>query len=316
MTGAAHLWYTHVTKATPFFEWDTFVRDLTHDTSPPLSHGTLGDLAPLRYDDALNYHIDTFAAYMLDVGITSTLHRINIIDKVPTYNELADNTISTWLVFQREDALIEEGGSSATRPMGAQGPIGIGRTSNSDTREAAIAKGAAAPAWSMDQGLIFFNGHLYIPVVPFILANMLQVLLHAGPRHMEPLALSSHLSSSTTHDIGVPTNILLGRSTVSTTTAVFINNLGRQPIHVGNVYIAPCADCDLHHLPPNKFGGGHFMFGTMLDLTTTPPFHPSATTRLRIPAYIISNITISINRPPRMQCEDALRGKGVVMSHA
>jgi hypothetical protein len=62
----------------------------------------------------LNYHIDTFAAYMLDVGITSTLHRINIIDKVPTYNELADNTISTWLVFQREDALIGEGGSSAT----------------------------------------------------------------------------------------------------------------------------------------------------------------------------------------------------------
>jgi hypothetical protein len=72
------------------------VRDLTHNIGPPLSHG---DLAPSRHDDALNYHIDTFAAYMLDVGITSTLHRINIIDKVPTYNELADNTISTWLVF-------------------------------------------------------------------------------------------------------------------------------------------------------------------------------------------------------------------------
>jgi hypothetical protein len=38
----------------------------------------------------------------------------------------------------------------------------------------------------MDQGLIFFNGRLYIPVVPSILANMLQVLLHAGPRCMEP----------------------------------------------------------------------------------------------------------------------------------
>jgi hypothetical protein len=79
-----------------------------------LSHGTPGDLTPPRHDDALNYHNDTFAAYMLDVGITSTLHQINIIDKVPTYNELADDTISTWLVFQREDALIREGGSSAT----------------------------------------------------------------------------------------------------------------------------------------------------------------------------------------------------------
>jgi hypothetical protein len=127
---------------------------------------------------------------------------------------------------------------------------------------------------------------------------------------MEPLALSSHLPSSTTHNIGVPTNILLRRSTVSTTTAVFINNLGRQLIHVGNVYIAPRADCDLHHLPPNKFDGGHFMFGTMLDLTMTPSLHPSTMTRLRVPAYDISNIAISINRPPRMQCEDTLRGKG------
>jgi hypothetical protein len=127
---------------------------------------------------------------------------------------------------------------------------------------------------------------------------------------MEPLALSSHLPLSTTHNIGAPTNILLGRSTVSTTTTVFINSLGRQFIHVGNIYIAPCADCDLHHLLPNKFDGGHFMFGTKLDLMTTPPLHSSATTRLRVPAYVISNIAISINRPPRMQRDDALRGKG------
>jgi hypothetical protein len=194
--------------------------------------------------------------------------------------------------------------------MRAQGPIGIGRTSNSDTREAAIANEAAALAWSMDQELIFFNGHLYIPVIPFILANMLQVLLHVGPRHMEPLALSSHLPSSMTRNIGAPTNILLGRSTVSTTTTVFINSLGQQFIHVGNIYIAPCVDCDLHHLLPNKFDGGHFMFGTKLDLTTTLPLHPSATTRLRVPAYVISNIAININRPPRMQRDDALHGKG------
>jgi hypothetical protein len=108
---------------------------------------------------------------------------------------------------------------------------------------------------------------------------------------------------------GATTNILLGRSTVSTTTAVFINSLGQQFIHVGNVYIAPCADCDLHHQSPNKFDGGHFMFGTKLDLTMTPPLHPSAMTRLRVLAYIISNIVICINRPPRMQCDDALCGK-------
>jgi hypothetical protein len=90
---------------------------------------------------------------------------------------------------------------------------------------------------------------------------------------------------------------------MSTTTTIFINNLGRQLIHVGNV-------CDLHHLSPNKFDGGHFMFGTMLDLTMTPSLHPSTMTRLRVPAYDISNIAININRPPRMLREDTLRGKG------
>jgi hypothetical protein len=57
-----------------FFKWDTLVRDLTHETDPPLSHGTLGDLAPPRHDDVMNYHIGTLAAYMLEVGITSMFH--------------------------------------------------------------------------------------------------------------------------------------------------------------------------------------------------------------------------------------------------
>jgi hypothetical protein len=80
-------------------------------------------------------------------------------------------TILTWLVAQREDALIGEGGSSAIRPMRAQNPIGLGRTSSSGTREAAIADGTVAPAWSKDQGLILFDGRLHIPTAPSILAR-------------------------------------------------------------------------------------------------------------------------------------------------
>jgi hypothetical protein len=37
--------YIHVTKETPFPEWDTFIKDLTRDFSPSLSHDTLGDMA-------------------------------------------------------------------------------------------------------------------------------------------------------------------------------------------------------------------------------------------------------------------------------
>jgi hypothetical protein len=45
MKGTAHLWYIHVTKETSFSEWDTFVKDLTRDFSPPLSHDTLDNMA-------------------------------------------------------------------------------------------------------------------------------------------------------------------------------------------------------------------------------------------------------------------------------
>jgi hypothetical protein len=45
MTGVAHLWYIRVTKETSFLEWDTFVKDLTRDFGPLLSHDTLGDMA-------------------------------------------------------------------------------------------------------------------------------------------------------------------------------------------------------------------------------------------------------------------------------
>jgi hypothetical protein len=82
-------------------------------------------------------------------------------------------TIPTWLVAQRKDALIGEGGSSAIRPMRAQNPIGLGRTSSSGAWEATIANSMVAPAWSKDQGLILFDGRLHIPAAPSIPANIL-----------------------------------------------------------------------------------------------------------------------------------------------
>jgi hypothetical protein len=40
----------------------------------------------------------------------------------------------------------------------------------------AIADGATAPAWSIDQGLLFFDGHLYLPATSSLLPDLLQVL--------------------------------------------------------------------------------------------------------------------------------------------
>jgi hypothetical protein len=43
-------------------------------------------------------------------------------------------------------------------------------------------------------------------------------------------------------------SILLGRSTVSTTAVVFIDNLGRQLIRINNAYITPISNNRTHIL--------------------------------------------------------------------
>jgi hypothetical protein len=43
-------------------------------------------------------------------------------------------------------------------------------------------------------------------------------------------------------------SILLGRSTVSTTAVVFIDNLGRQLIRINNAYVTPVSNSHTHGL--------------------------------------------------------------------
>jgi hypothetical protein len=78
MTGVAYLWYIRVTKEKLFSNWDTFSRDLTRDFSPPLSLGTLGDLAPPRHEGDLNDYTNNFDAYVLRTGIASELHQVHL----------------------------------------------------------------------------------------------------------------------------------------------------------------------------------------------------------------------------------------------
>jgi hypothetical protein len=70
---------------------------------------------------------------------------------------------------------------------------------------------------------------------------------------------------------------------------VFLDNLGREFLHVDNVYIAAKPNTELHRLSPSEFDVGHFMFDTMLDLTTSPPSCSNTTIWCRVPAYIIPN---------------------------
>jgi hypothetical protein len=56
----------------------------------------------------------------------------------------------------------------------------------------AIGNGTTTLAWSIDQGLLFFNGCFYIPTTSTLLPDLLEVLLLGGPAHMRYLALGCH----------------------------------------------------------------------------------------------------------------------------
>jgi hypothetical protein len=83
---------------------------------------------------------------------------------------------------------------------------------------------------------------------------------------------------------------------------VFLDNLSRQLVRVDNVHIALQPDSTAHRLSPGEFDLGSFMFGTMLDLTTSPSAHSSATVWRRIPAYLApdaDNRIYDFVAPPR-----------------
>jgi hypothetical protein len=56
----------------------------------------------------------------------------------------------------------------------------------------AISNATTSPAWSLDQGLLFFDGRFYISAISPFLPDLLQVLLQGGPAHMALIALGYH----------------------------------------------------------------------------------------------------------------------------
>jgi hypothetical protein len=55
-----------------------------------------------------------------------------------------------------------------------------------------IADSVTTLAWSIDQGLLFFDGRLYLPAALLLLPNLLQVLRQGGSTTMELIALDAH----------------------------------------------------------------------------------------------------------------------------
>ena len=107
----------------------------------------------------------------------------------------------------------------------------------------AIVDGVAAQAWSLDQGLIFFDGRLYLLAASSLLPNLLQVLRRGSSANKELLALGAHPPSMRGQHNGVPTSILLGcpwmqGCPITSAMVVFLDNVSRQLVHIDSVHIA------------------------------------------------------------------------------
>jgi hypothetical protein len=72
----------------------------------------------------------------------------------------------------------------------------------------------------------------------------------------------------------MPIDVLLGRPwllqcPIAAATVVFFNNLGRLLVRIDSVNIGLLSDSNIHHLSLGAFDLGAFVFGSMLDLTTS-----------------------------------------------
>jgi hypothetical protein len=98
----------------------------------------------------------------------------------------------------------------------------------------AIANGMVAQPWSLDQGLLLFDGHLYLPMASSLLSNCLQVLSRDVLANMEFLALGAHQPLTYGQHNGVP---WLQRPPSTDATVVFLklnnntNNVRTYVLH-------------------------------------------------------------------------------------
>jgi hypothetical protein len=91
-----------------------------------------------------------------------------------------------------------------------------------------IIDGTAAPAWSIDQEFLFFDGCIYIPATSALLPNLLDVVLLEGPTSVRHLTLGQHQPPTPGADDTFPSSILLAapwpQDIVPSATVIFHDN--------------------------------------------------------------------------------------------
>jgi hypothetical protein len=91
-----------------------------------------------------------------------------------------------------------------------------------------IIDGTAAPAWSIDQEFLFFDGRIYIPATSALLPNLLDVILLEGPTSVRHLTLGQHQPPTPGADDTFPSSILLAapwpQDIVPSATVIFHDN--------------------------------------------------------------------------------------------
>ena len=142
------------------------------------------------------------------------------------------------------------------------------RLATSDERELQIISTtielqAAAPAWSLQHGIVRYNERYYVPVTSPLLKDLLESLGTSAP-HLLAIGLHTATSSPTTQ--AFPSSILLleawPQCILPSATIVLIDNNGQQFLSIDDTYIGrKHADGPLLISPAND-NTGDLLFGT------------------------------------------------------
>jgi len=160
---------------------------------------------------------------------------------------------------------------------------------------------AAAPAWSLQQGIICYNERYYIPVTSPLLQDLLYSFDSSSP-HL--LTIGLHIATSTPTTQAFPSSILLLEAwpqlILPFAMIIFFDNNGQQFLSIEDTYI--CRQHANGHLQvsPANYNTDDLLFGMLQHFTTTPPTIVATALCRRIRGQVDAGQVQSLPHPPQV----------------
>jgi hypothetical protein len=166
---------------------------------------------------------------------------------------------------------------------------------------ATIEVNAAAPAWSLQDGIIRYNDRYYIPVTSPLLQDLLESIGTTSPQLLA-IGLQTTTSSPTTQ--AFPMSILLleewPQRILPPATIIFFDDNGQQFLSINDVYISRQHVNGHPLISPANYNTGDLLFSQLQHFTTATPFIIATALCRRIRGQIQAGQVYSFPHPPRV----------------